>query len=482
MAPRRAAGSDEDSRAIRAQQEPMSATAATAESSPSAAEKPLPLFRPEVLQARQAQWLGTIRIGRPLSFSLVTGAALAMAAALIAFACWGEVTRKVTVHGVLLPVGGLLNVAAPQAGVIAEVLVKEGDEVAAGQPLLRIKAERITAQGDAALLTAQALAARRTSLEAERRLTEQNLRQRQDALAQRLQSLQAEERQALAELDTHRLRLQLAQKSVDRHQQLAKDGFVATAQVQQKQEELLDLQLRERNAERNLQALQRDLQAARADRYGLDTQAQTALTQLDRSLASLGQEATELDSRNGLTLTAPQAARVSALTLGAGQAIQAGQTLVSLVPIKAADSADTNSGNPAELQAQLYAPSRTAGFVQPGQTVWLRYAAFPYQKFGMAEGQVLAVSRSPIAPQDLPSGQAQTLVAAAQANEAMYRITVRLPKQSVTTYGNQTSLAAGMGLDADVRQDSRKVWEWLLEPALAMVSGDRNSGEHLERY
>jgi len=64
------------------------------------------LFRQEVINARQAQWLGGVRIARPLSFSLVTGAALAMAAALIAYACWGEVTRKVTVHGVLLTVAG----------------------------------------------------------------------------------------------------------------------------------------------------------------------------------------------------------------------------------------------------------------------------------------------------------------------------------------------------------------------------------------
>ncbi|MFG6428697.1 HlyD family secretion protein [Roseateles sp. LYH14W] len=437
--------------------------AAQAAPAPAAANRATPLFRPEVLHARQAQWLGGIRIGRPLSFSVVTGAALAMAAALIAFACWGEVTRKVTVHGLLLPAGGLIDVAAPQAGVIAEVLVREGDEVQAGQPLLRLKSERITAAGDAALLTAQALAARRASLETERRLTEQNLRQRLDSLQLRQQSLQAEERQALAELDTHRLRLQLARMSLERQQQLAREGFVAAAQVQQRQEEQLDLQLRERNAERNLQALQRDLQAARADRQALETQTHTALAQLDRSLAALGQEATEADGRNGLTLTAPRAARVSALTLGVGQAVQAAQTLVSLVPTAATGAAV----DPSALQAQLFAPSRTAGFVQPGQVVWLRYAAFPYQKFGMAEGQVTAVSRSPIAPQDLPSGQAQALVAAAQANEPMYRITVRLPRQTVNTYGNPTPLAAGMSLDADVRQDSRRVWEWLLEPALA---------------
>lgn len=389
-----------------------------------------------------------------------------MAAALIAFACWGEVTRKVAVHGVLLPVGGLINVAAPQAGVIAETLVNEGDTVQAGQPLLRLRAERITAQGDAALLTAQALAARRASLDTERRLTEQSLQQRLDALASREQSLRSEERQAQADLETHSLRLQLAQKSLQRQQELAGSGFVAAAHVQQKQEELLDLQLRERSAQRNLQALQRDLQAVRADRDALQTQTRTALAQLERSQATLGQEAAEADSRNGLTVTAPQAGRVSALTLTPGQAVLAGQTVLSLVPMA--------SEQAAELQAQLFAPSRTAGFVHAGQQVWLRYAAFPYQKFGMAQGEVVAVSRSPIAPQDLPAGQAQALVAGGQANEPMYRITVQLLRQTLDTYGKPTPLTAGMSLDAEVHQDSRKVWEWLLEPALAVTGGKKN--------
>src|SRR5450830_759143 len=107
---------------------------------------PLPqtLFRQEVINARQAQWLGGIRIGRPLSFSVVTAGALAMAAALIAFAYWGEVTRKVTVHGVLLPVGGLINITAPQSAVVAELLAHEGDDVQVGQPLVRLHSQRIT--------------------------------------------------------------------------------------------------------------------------------------------------------------------------------------------------------------------------------------------------------------------------------------------------------------------------------------------------
>lgn len=259
------------------------------------------------------------------------------------------------------------------------------------------------------------------------------------------------------------MRVQLAQQSLERQQELSKSGFVAAAQVQQRQEDLLDLQLRERNALRSLQALARDLQAAKTDKLASEVQAQTAITQLDRALASLEQESAENESRNGLILTASQAGRISALPINASQAIQLGQTVASIVPI-------APNGQLAALEAQLYAPSRATGFAHPGQVVHLRYPAFAFQKFGMSRGEVTAVSQSPIAPLDLPAGQGQALVTAAQANEPLYRITVKLASQTVRTYGKETSLGAGMKVEADVRQEARKIWEWILEPALAITS------------
>lgn len=418
------------------------------------------LFREEVLQARQAQWLGVIRIGRPLSFTLVTTTAIAIAGALVAFALWGEVTRKSTVHGVLQPIGGLLHVGAPQVGVISELLVAEGDTVVAGQPLARLRSDRTTTGGVVAALHAQSLQARRSSLQAERRLAEQSLRQRQDSLLQRLQSLQGEQRQALGELDTMRLRVQLASQSLGRQEALGNAGFVSAAQVQTKHEELLDLQLRERNVERSLRALDRDLQAVRAERLASENAAQTTLAQLDRTLASLDQESTENDSRSGLTVTAPQAGRLSSVPITAGQAVQLGQTVASLIP-------NEMNGRATELQAELYAPSRAVGFARPGQEVYMKLAAYPYQKFGMAVGKVVAISGSPILPQDLPAGQAQTLMAAAKVNEPLYRITVQLSRQTVMAYGKLVRLTAGMSLDAEVRQEHRRIWEWMLEPAMS---------------
>ena len=119
------------------------------------------------------------------------------------------------------------------------------------------------------------------------------------------------------------------------------------------------------------------------------------------------------------------------------------------------------------LQAHLFAPSRTAGFVRPGQTVYLRYAAYPYQKFGLHSGRITAVSSTPFAPSELPPNLSQQLIAQVGSHEALYRINVQLDEQAIKVYGDSMPLKAGLTLEADVLQERRKVWEWVLEPVLA---------------
>jgi membrane fusion protein len=99
--------------------------------------------------------------------------------------------------------------------------------------------------------------------------------------------------------------------------------------------------------------------------------------------------------------------------------------------------------------------------------VWLRFAAFPYQKFGMGEGRIVSASRTPILPQDLPAGQSQALLGATQSHEPLYRVDVALTAQNIVAYGRAQPLKAGMALEADVLQDRRAIWEWVMEPLLA---------------
>ena len=100
------------------------------------------LFREEVRAAQAARRLGSERLHRLLSFALVTGVTLAIGCVLVAFAAWGEVNRKARMVGLLVPTHGSLNISAPQASVLVELPVTEGQSVQADQVLLMLQAER----------------------------------------------------------------------------------------------------------------------------------------------------------------------------------------------------------------------------------------------------------------------------------------------------------------------------------------------------
>jgi membrane fusion protein len=421
-----------------------------------------PLFRQEALDARQAQYLGSVVIARNPSFAVVACGAFLLAAVIAAFAVWGEVTRKARVPGFLVPKLGTVQVSTTAAGTLAERRVSEGDAVLAGQVLFVVATDRSGVEGPTAALVAASLVQRRGTLETERALRENASRQRTQAISERIRALDTERHRAQQEAVLVERRVALAAKSADRYQQLVREGFVSDVQAQARQEELIDLEQRSQASQRGVAALAREQQALRAELQAAVTQLRTEQAQVDRSLAALGQESTENDARRSLVITASAAGTLTALHASRGASVQVGQVLATLVP-------EGHPQSPAEqtLEAHLYAPSRTAGFVQPGQVVWLRYAAFPYQKFGMARGRVTAVSHTPVNAQELPAGQAQSLMAAAQSNEPLYRIKVALATERIHAFGHAQSLKPGMAFDADVVQERRAVWEWVLDPVLA---------------
>ena len=116
------------------------------------------------------------------------------------------------------------------------------------------------------------------------------------------------------------------------------------------------------------------------------------------------------------------------------------------------------------LEAHLLVPSNAIGFVAPGDRVKLRYQAFPYQKFGQGEGEVLRVSRSALSP-----GELSALALGREGAEPLYRVVVGLKRQSVLAYGKEEPLKPGMLVEADVLGETRKLWEWVMEPLFSVA-------------
>jgi membrane fusion protein len=434
----------------------------------SAADPPQLLFRPEVMAARHSQSMGAIRLSQAASGWMIAAVALALSAGLVAFVALGSVSKKARVTGITTPAGGSLTIAANSAGILLRQLVSEGQGVRAGQPLFELSMARQGGDGDVSVLLAQQLSIREQSLDAERRTRARQDRDRRRAIEERLSNLDAEQAQLTSEIGLAQRRQLLARRSLTKFETLEASGFVSTTQTQQKQEDLIDLSSRLETLNRSKVQLQATRIGLLSDRQALAADLAAALAQLDRAQATLKQEMLQNQDRRMTVITAPQSGVLSTVTNQPGQAVAAGQVLATLIPGRA--------GEDDGLEVHLYAPSRTAGFVAVGQTVLIRYQAYPYQKFGLYEGRVVAVSGTPFAPAELPANLASTILGNAQqavpgsnSGEALYRIKVRPARQSVLLYGQAHPLKPGMTLEADVLQDRRTIWEWIIAPLLAVA-------------
>lgn len=408
------------------------------------------LFRPEVFAQHQEGANGEVLLARLSVVTWLVSLAVASALAVAAFVIWGEFTRKEHVSGYLLPTRGLVRVFAPLNGTVVEKRVHEGQRVEQGEMLLVLSSERgspATRETQAAILGE--LRQRRDSLRSERSTQEEIDALASSALASRARGIETELAAVQGQLDLQNRRVAAAERTVTRHEQLVAARFVAEATLQQKQEELLDQRNQLAQVQRNLASLQRDLAATRSELAASRLQRSNHSAAIERQISELEQQLTDADSRRSFVVSAPVDGTVTTILAEPGQSVASAQPLLTILPAGA------------ELQAQLLLPTRAAGFIHPGQEVVLRYQAFPYQRFGHHLGEVSEVGRSVLQPGD--AGLPPTI------QEAVYRVTVRLPTQSVQADGKAIALQAGMQLDADIHVDRRRLIEWLFDPLVSIM-------------
>lgn len=408
------------------------------------------LFRPEVIENRQRQWLGSIQLLRPVSLRVLTALAVGAVMVVACYLWFGEYTRKARVTGVLAPERGLIRLVTPQRATVLESRVAEGMAVRQGDVLYVLSVDAADVSGN----IRETLSARERSLRGAALQQADLERERAAAIDRQIDNASNELAQIDAEARLHEQRLVLAQQSLARLESLRADNFISSAQVQTKHEELLGLRAQAQALQRQRAAQQRDIEQLRARRRELPLQTQVVQGELERDLAEIAQQQAENSSRQRIEIRAPQHGVVTGVVAQPGQSVSDSVALASLLPADA------------KLQAHLFAPSSAVGFVRPDQTVLLRYQAFPYQKFGLQAGQVTQVSRSPLQASELAG---VSLPKSAGEGEPLYRITVTLDRQAVAAYGRDQALAPGMQLEADVLLDRRRLIEWLFEPLFGLA-------------
>lgn len=405
-----------------------------------------PLFRHEVIVARQNPWLGRVVLEPRRSHR--------------AFALFGlrDVTRSTRVSGWLMPDAGLVKVFAPQAGAVAELSVREGTPVKKGDRLLTLSAEVTSSSGATQAEVVRQLQARRQMLNEQKAQMQRLLAQQQHALGGRLAAFSAEQGPIEQEIAAAKSRLALARSHEARMLDLQRQGFISQQALQQTEDVRLTQVGRLASLERERLAVVRDRLALESELSDLPIKMRNEISAIDREIAAIDQQLAEAEARRENVVTAPQDGTVTAILAEPGGHVNTAGPLLTIVP----------AGS--QLEAHLYAPSRAVGFVQPEQQVYLRYQAYPYEKFGHYAGTVTAVSGAAINPADLPFAAAAAANGSANgAGEPVYRITVALDRQTVAAYGRAVALQPGMQLEADLALDRRRLYEWVLDPLYSIA-------------
>jgi len=414
------------------------------------------LFRREAAENMLPKQYGEIVLNPGGSSRWVALCSLALLLALVALLAGGSYTRRSTVSGQLVPSDGLIRLTTPQAGVVLERHAQENQQVTRGQLLFVLSGERLgPGMNEVQRDLAAQIGLRQASLQDDlRRLAEAEQRE-QAQLRSRLAGLAEERSRIDSQLQLQGGRVAAAQDALARYRGLFDQGYVSRDELALRETDLNEQRNRLESQRREALALQREAASTLREADSQRDRSAAQRTELDRARALLQQELTETESRRRIVVTAPADGRLSLVRADIGQTVEPLAALAQLVP----------SGT--QLQARLLAPSRAAGFTRPGGSVLLRYDAYPYQKFGQHAGQVISVSGVGMAGTELPA-QLPGSSSESAAPEPVFAITVRLPAQALQAEGRALPLQAGMKVEAELLHETRRLYEWALEPLLAM--------------
>jgi hemolysin D len=419
-------------------------------------------------------------LGRSILYAL-----LSLLFALLVWSLVGQLDVVAVAEGKLVPQSFLKIVQPADAGIVRDILVKEGEAVRKGQVLMRM--DSAVSEADGKTLEQdqlrKSMTLRRIDAElAERELTphpgdrpslfneiKAQFRANRSALEAALASESATLQHSRSEMSAA---MQVKAKLTEvlphyRNQdsafeKLVKDGFAGSLMASDKRRERVEKEQELMTQEHVIESAQASIAQSEKRllqiRSDYRKQLYAERNEIEGQLERLAQERAKQTHRQALLeLRASQDGVVKDIaTHTPGTVVQPGTVLMTLVPQGEA------------LKAEVWVTNQDIGFVREGQPVKLKFATFPFQQYGMVQGVVERVSA------DAADGSMQGTQAAREPAERgargsngpplAYRALVALHAMHIDQDGERLPLSAGMQTSAEVLLGRRTVMEYLLSP------------------
>ncbi|MBU1217100.1 HlyD family type I secretion periplasmic adaptor subunit [bacterium] len=399
---------------------------------------------------------------------------------LLGWAIFGKLDIVATAEGRLIPKSYVKIVQPAEGGVINEIFVNEGQSVKVGDVLIRmdgttalsdvrsvegemrlrsLQLRRINAELGSDKLTKKSEDPEDLYKQTEEQYTAHRLAY-QDTISQEMQVLEKSEHDLSAAqeiLIKFNQTLPMYRKNAESYRKLADEGYISRIEADDKEREKIE-------KEQDFQAQKSTVaglhSAVEASHKRLDQLSSNYKSQLENERSDTQSQYKRLIQEWGknlyksslLELKAPQSGIVKDLaTHTQGSVVSPGTVLMSLVP------------HDDPLQVEVMIKNEDVGFVHSGQKVKIKLVAYPFQKYGMIDGEVVHVGADAIQSTQ-QSFQDSSNMPLQNVTTMTYKALIHLQYQKLETSGKQLKLTPGMQTIAEIHLGKRTVMEYLLSP------------------
>jgi len=411
------------------------------------------IFRKEAIEYSKTKWLGKALLVSGYPACVIALLSFLFFIILISMIIFSSYTRRINVTGEVITQPHAINIFSPQQGFISKTWVKTGDRVEKGAHLYQIDVSRSTQSGNVSQNSIAAIKNQITLIDDIILKLQQNKQQTEKNLQQQLNQYQLAHEKSLALVANAAKGMEEMRLSMNNYDSYQRKGLINKDQLNNQR--YLYYQQQSSYQSLNTQSIQESLQIT-----NLQSELSTKATDFDNQISQyqyqrsdLNRQLAEVDAGGTLFINAPSDGKIDSLSVTQGQMVNAGDSLAQLVP----SSSDAYS-------LLLWLPNSSLPYVNPGDSINIRYEAFPFEKFGQFPGKIMSISSVPASTQEMSSYNNVPRLPSGGTNQPYYKVLVALDNNQFSYQGKTLSLSSGMKAESTLFLEKRPIYQWMLSP------------------
>lgn len=410
------------------------------------------LYRKEAIEYKKNHWKGKALLLAGMPAWLISTLSLTFLLILILTLTNCTYTQRIDVRGEVITLPHSINVFAPQQGFVVNKHVDIGDIVHKGTPLYDLDVSRSTVNGNVTEALNAVIAEKITNAEEIISTTSKNKVETLAALNAQVAHYEASLKETKVMLNSAGAGLKKMKDNLSSYDSYLKQGLITKDQYNyqhslffQQQGTYQSLTSQKMQIDSQLTQLKSDIVTKAAD---FDNQ----ITSQKNQINDYKNQAVESNANGNAVIKSTTEGKIESLAVTVGQMVDKGSSLAQIKPI----------GN-IEYFLILWLPNNSIPYVKSGDTVNIRYDAFPSDKFGQFPGEIVSISSMPASRQELAE-YTNTNTGVNQQELALYKTIVKIKDKTFHYNGKTLELSNGLKAQAIVFLEERPLYMWMFTP------------------